>query len=215
MDGVLLNTHGTDNDGIDAGSGYDQSGGNYLMWSAVQVDPTTLLVASTTATGGDTQDGVGRINIVDISDPTHMAIVGDLDIPGTVQVTGLELLGKPSSGYRQHRGIPTKLQTNYGLTGGVVLATVDVTDPRDPHAAAHASAEWASRSDAVSQSRFASLGNGLYAFSNLGASTDMPELQVINAADPQNFGTGGTVVPSDIVDLTGDSNYIYTTAPTA
>lgn len=198
MDGVLLNTHGTDNDGIDAGSGYDESGGNFIMWSAVQVDPTTLLVASTTATGGDTQDGVGSINIVDISDPTHMAIVGTLDIPGTVQVTGLELLGNnqvlvtaSTGGYQQNFTNDT-----YGLTGDVVLATLDVTDPRNPVLLHTQVLNRASRSDAVSQSRFASLGNGLYAFSNLGASTDMPELQVINAADPQNFGTGIRMCPA-------------------
>ena len=214
MDGVLSNIHGTDNDGIDAGSGYDQSGGNYIMWSAVQVSPTTLLVASTTATGGDTQDGVGQIDIVDISDPTNMSIVGTLDIPGTVQVTGLQLVDNDevlvtasTGGYQQNF-----TSTTYGLTGDVVLATVDVTNPLDPVLLHTQVLNRASRSDAVSQSRFASLGNGLYAFSNLGASTDMPELQVINAADPQNFGTGSTDVPSDIVDLTGSGNYIYTTS---
>jgi uncharacterized membrane protein len=214
MDGVLLNTHGTDNDGKDVVGGADLSGGDFNMWSAVQVDPTTLLVASTTVTGGDTQNGVGRINIVDISDPTHMAIVGHLDIPGTVQVTGLELVGNQllvtasTGGYQQN----FDPNTNYGLTGDVVLATVDATAPRSLQLLHTQVVNRTSRSDAVSQSRFASLGNGLYAFSNLGASTDKPELQVINAADPQNFGTGATVVPSDIADLTGSGNLIYTTS---
>ena len=185
------------------------------MWSAVEVDPTTLLVASTTATGGDTQDGVGRIDIVDISDPTHMTIVG---LPGhsgdrasdrTRTVMATTKFWSPPA--------PGDTNKTSRMTPMASLATWywppwTLRTPVNPLLLHTQVVNRASRSDAVSQSRFASLGNGLYAFSNLGASTDKPELQVINAADPQNFGTGGTVVPSDIVDLTGDSNYIYTTS---
>src|SRR5262249_10418205 len=138
LDGVLFNNHGTNNDGIDVVGGVDQSGGNFAMWSAAQVDPTTLLVASTTATGTDTQTGVGRIRSVDSSDPTHLSDVRDLDIPGTVQAIGIAVQGNralviaSSGGFQDFFTGGGGTNDNYGLTGHLVLATLDLTDPRNP-----------------------------------------------------------------------------------
>jgi hypothetical protein len=58
---VLLNTNGTNNDGITVVGGVDQSGGNFNMWQFAQSAAQTLLVASTTATDGDTQTGTGVV----------------------------------------------------------------------------------------------------------------------------------------------------------
>ena len=186
LDGVLFNTHGTDTDGKDVVGGVDLSGGDFAMWSAVQVNATTLLVASTTATGGNTQDGVGRLDVVDISDPTHMRIVGHLDLPGTLQVIGIEIEGNQAlvtastGGWQDFftgGGGPTD---TYGLTGQVVLATLDITDPHNPQLLHTQTLDRGSRGDPIHESRLASLGGGLTAFSNLGAVGQQPQLLVFN-----------------------------------
>ena len=109
LDGVLLNTHGTDNDGIDVVGGADLSGGDFAMWSAVQVDPTTLLVASTTATGTDTQTGVGRHQRRghQRSDPhDHRRPPGP---PRDRASDGDLAPGQPGPGHGQHRGMAGQL----------------------------------------------------------------------------------------------------------
>src|SRR5207237_57650 len=51
---------------------------------SVFVNPTTAYVAGTTATGGDTQTGVGRVLVMDVTDPANIAVLREVHVPGTV-----------------------------------------------------------------------------------------------------------------------------------
>ena len=48
------------------------------------------------------QNGVGRLRIVDVSDPTNLSEVGDLDVPGTVGLSDVVVHGEPRARHRQH-----------------------------------------------------------------------------------------------------------------
>jgi hypothetical protein len=96
LEDALLNENGTTNDAT-----FFENGGNFNMFNVAVANPQTLLVASTTSTGTNTQTGIGRILVVDISDPDNInsdppnpsKIVGELQLPGTVHVHGLALDG--------------------------------------------------------------------------------------------------------------------------
>jgi uncharacterized repeat protein (TIGR01451 family) len=220
LDGVLLNTHGTDNDGIDVVGGYDRSGGNFNMWSVAQANATTLLVGSTTATGTDTQDGVGLVRVLDITDPTHMTDVTDLQIPGTVEVIDLAIQGSQalviasSGGYQNNFSGGSGSTDNYGLTGHLVLATLDITDPRNPKLLTTQPLSRDSRGSNFHGPGEVALGNGLYAFSNWGQESDPRQLFVSNANDPTSLGVGVLNVPSKIVQLAGSNTLVFTTDAT-
>jgi hypothetical protein len=99
LDDVLLNTNGTNNDGIDVVGGIDPSGGNFNMFSVAQANAQTLLVSSMTVTG-DTQTGTGLVRVLDIGAPGNLSELRCLQIPGAVHLIGLAIQGNSIQGNR-------------------------------------------------------------------------------------------------------------------
>ncbi|MCA9156933.1 MAG: hypothetical protein KDA72_01320 [Planctomycetales bacterium] len=205
-DGVLFNDNGTNNDGIKTPLGIDQSGGNQNTWSVVQVSPTILLLSGSTATGTDTQSGVGVVRVVDISDPRNMRLVRDLPIPGTVHVLDVAVSGNRALLTASQGGI-ADLTQNFPFTGNVVLATLDISDPANPLIIHQQTLDRAARGvDHVT-----TISSSLYAISNLGGASDKPGLFIVDASDPNNLGIGGIDVPAGINELIGGDGLIFTT----
>jgi uncharacterized membrane protein len=210
LDDVLINTFGTNNDNNPPGdpSGFHNNGGAFFVWSVVQADPQTLLITSSTSTGTDTQVGVGRVRVVDISDPAHMSIVRDLEIPGTVQAFGIAIDGTRALVTASSGGF-SDFSQDFSFTGTIVLAALDITDVRNPQLIGTQTLARASRGI----NRDAAIGGGLFAFTSLGAVGDNAQLLLVNATDPANLATSGTDVPTEIAHLTALDNLIYTASP--
>ena len=106
-------------------------GGPNNMWQSVVADPTTLLVGSTTVQGTDAHVGVGRVQVIDIANPAQMTVVqaGELQIPGTVHVMSLAKAGTLGVALASTGGWGD-FQQDLGMTGNIVVATLDLTNPR-------------------------------------------------------------------------------------
>jgi uncharacterized membrane protein len=197
----------------------DGNGGPVHIFSLALANPQTLYAASSTATGSDTQNGVGRLLVVDISDPDHInsdapsasKIVATLDIPGTVQLHGVAIDGNlafvvgSQGGWRS----PFTDLGDIGPTGNLVLATVDISDPRHPRLIA---SQVIPRSARGGGDNLIGLGNHRFAFSSLGAVGDTPQLFVVDATDPAHLSIVKQIdVPGAIRGLKTDGNYLYAT----
>ncbi|MEZ5504340.1 MAG: transglutaminase domain-containing protein, partial [Halioglobus sp.] len=90
---VLFNDNGDSLPAPEDVPGCSANGGNNSVWQMAQVNDATVYLASSTATGSDTQSGQGRLVIVDRSDPTQLSIEGQLLLPGMVQATGITIDG--------------------------------------------------------------------------------------------------------------------------
>ena len=66
-----------------------------------------------------------------VSDPAQMAIVRTVVIPGTVQAVGLSIQGNRAFVVASQGGWSDPSPAN-DHTGNLVLATLDITDPRNP-----------------------------------------------------------------------------------
>jgi uncharacterized membrane protein len=206
---VLRNTYGTNDDGIGRFLNVDNSGGDGNLWEIVAADDNTLLVAGSTAAGDDTQTGNGVVHVIDVSDPAHMAIVRTVVIPGTVQAVGLSIQEDRAFVVASQGGWSDPSPAN-DLTGDLVLATLDITDPRDP-SLLHS--EVLDRPSAGPFSmRTTPLGNGLIAFSSSGGSQDQPAIYVVDASDPSRLVTSRTTIPAATANLDGAGNFLYTTS---
>ena len=189
-------------------------GGNNNEWPGAIANSTTALIGSTTSTGSNVQSGTGEVLVVDISDPTNMHLAtsmqlptGALAIPGTLQILGVALQGTTALAVGSS-GNWNSGQVDLGLTGHIVLTTLDVTDPRNPSIIAQQSLTRASRGLGAPA---ISLGNGLFAFSNLGAiSGDHPEVVVVNARDPHNLSVSEVQVPADVSEMAAGNGELYT-----
>jgi len=209
-DGILRNTYGTFDDGIETYLNADINGGDGNLWQLALIGPNTLLVAGSTAKGDDTQAGQGVVYVVDVSDPTHMTIVKTLVIPGTVQAVKLLVDGDLAL-VTASTGGWADLTSGNPLSGDLVLATLDVSDPRNP-VLLHA--ETIDRPSAGPYTAFgAALGGGLFAFSST-ANPDMdePMIFVVDASDPMHLGYSSTTIPAFTEALDGRDGYIYSTS---
>ena len=175
---MLLNTNGTNNDGIGVVGGIDPSGGNFNMFSLTQADAQTLLVSSTTVTGGDTQTGTGLVRVLDIGAPGNLGQLSTLPIPGAVHLIGLAIQGNRALAVASSGGWQDFFtDQNAGLSGNVVLAILDTSDPRNPQPIATRALSRASRGVTLP----VSFGNDKYAFASLGASSDTPQLFLVDS----------------------------------
>jgi len=203
-DGVLFNVNGSNNDGVGVVLGFDLSGGNQMTWSAALASPTILYVVGSSATGTDTQTGVGLVRVVDVSDPRNMQLLRDVSIPGTVHILDIAVQGDRALVTGTEGGL-ADFTPGTPFTGNVVQATLDLTDPANPQIIDNEELTLAARG----LDRSASLGGGLFAFSSLGPVGDTPGLFVANSRDPGAFVK--TTVPAAIGSVTAGGDLIFTT----
>jgi large repetitive protein len=154
-------------------------GGNYNMWQMIAVDPTTLLVGSTTATGSDITGTGGRVLVVSTANPAAPTVLRELDIPQMVHVIGIAQEGNRALVVGSSGG----WDPTYGLTGHIVLGTLDLTDPENPTLISTQDLTRASRGMGF----LTDLGNNLFASSSLGTPADQPEILLIDASNPANL----------------------------
>lgn len=204
---VLVNTFGTNNDGVGVAFGVDQSGGPFNVFNVEQVNATTLYLATTTSQGGNPNLGVGRIRVVDISNPGNMTVLdaAELQIPGTVQIAGMAIEGQRAFVLASSGGW-TEPDISRGLSGSVVLATLDISDARHPQLVQTQTLPLRSRGIGAT---FEHVGNQLYAFGGLGDPDD-PQITLVNTVDPLHPATLGTSVSELAVGLLGGDGIIYT-----
>ena len=183
-------------------------GGNNNVWPGAIANSTTLLLGTTTTTGSDVVDGTGRALIVDISSPAALSVAGTLDIPGTLQLTGIAIQGSTALAVGSS-GSWNSGQSDLGLTGHIVLTTLDVSDPRHPSIIAQQSMSRASRGLATAP---ISIGAGLFAVANLGPVGGQPEVIVVNASDPHTIVPSEVAVPADVAALASGNGELYTTS---
>ncbi|MGE3818073.1 MAG: Ig-like domain repeat protein [Isosphaeraceae bacterium] len=188
--------------------GGSPNGGDFNTWQITPVSANTLYVGSTTSTGGDTS-GVGRLLIVDKSDPDNLTIANELLVPGMTHVIGIGVYGThalligSSSGWQDPFN-----NDNAGLTGNVVLATIDVSDARNPTILHTRSlARGARGAFGLHQVR-----PGIFASYSIGhAPTVNPALIVIDANDPLNLIVSETATPEPLNRIEVEGDFLFAT----
>lgn len=203
--GALFNNRGTP-DGGDTG----QSGG-------VLVDDQLAYVASTTSRGSDVQNGIGRVLIVDVSDPAHMALIRELQIPGTNTILDVAVHGNralvvgSSGGLQQNFGDIS----NAGLTGNVTLTILDISDPEDPKVLGSTLVTEAvfPRGEAGGKIDAVDLGNGQFLVSDV-SQGGAPIVLLVDLSDPDNPGVAAIPVANAVhgITVSGDTLYATTSA---
>ncbi len=205
-DGLLFNDYGTNIDGLSSNGLVDESGGKHTTWAITQVSPTIAYVSGSSSTGTDTQTGVGLVHVVDISDPRNIHVIRDLEIPGTVHVVAIDVVGTKAfitastGGWHQN-------STDARFTGNAVLASLDISDPANPQLI-HTQV-LAEPALGLGYSQIVSLGGGLFAYGNQDDAATDPGLFVFDANDPSNIHFIGLDIPSQIVRMSGDGDLLF------
>ncbi len=193
------------------GTLYPQPTGQGNLWQVTVLDDQTALVVGSTSTGTDTQSGVGRLRTIDVSDPMHPAVLGQLDVPGTVHLVGVgvdgrhALLAGTQGGWRDFFSPDFH---DYRLLGMLVLAVADVSDPAHPQLLG---TPLTTSLDARFGAFIAPLGGGLFAlFPTLAGAQQ--QLVVVDASDPASLGVFPVDVPVAPASGTSAGGRLYETS---
>ena len=192
----------------DGNSGYPDGTSN--IWQSAAVNAQTLLIGTTTATMGTTNGpGVnGLVMVVDTTDPSNPSVLEKLAIPGMAVATGIVVHGNQAFvlGSSQYWGSGIS-----GLAGNVVVATLDLTNPKSPTIVSTQTLGVPS----VGIGGIQSLGNGQYLTSynvNAHNQSNAPGLLLLDTSDPQNVVASiinvPAVVNSDVYTASG--NLVFT-----
>jgi hypothetical protein len=179
--------------------------GNSLFWEIAPVNPQTLLVGSTSATGS-TVTGTAEVLVVNTADPSNPTLVSTLQIPGMQTANDIAVDGD--------RALVVGSSAGVGVSGQIVVAMLDLTDPRNPTIISTQTLEISS-DGLFSQANgtLVSLGNHQFAATSLGGTGDSPELLVFNTANPNDVIASQLSVPSQVSSQAVAGNLLYTASP--
>lgn len=215
----LFNTNGQN---IDPPTNID--GGDFFIFDVELPEPNTLYAATTTATGTETeldefgQPAVGRILVVDVSDPTNInsdppndsKIITELQIPGTTLVQMITIQDDIAYVVGTEGGWLDFFAdvSHIGPTGNIVLATVDISNPTSPSLIHSEVINRAGRG----AGELVPIGDGRFVMFSFGATTDTPQFLVIDASNPAEFIIESQFDAPGLVEGFGsDGDFLYAT----
>ena len=195
--GVLSNTEGPPN------------GGDTIQHQAVAITDQLAYVLGSTSTGGNTQVGVGQLQVVDTSDPTHLSVVKHLAIPGMVHAVAIAMQGNRALvvGSTGGRKSPFNGLSDNGLTGTVALAVVDITDPANPQLVGNTLVT----DSPVGSLGAVALGNGKFAVSGVTVN-GTPALMVVDTSGSTQPVVSTVAVPTAVNNMAVVGDDLYTTS---
>jgi uncharacterized protein YegL len=156
-----------------------QFGGPTVVLGATQADSTLLYLGGSTSTEGR-NDGLGRLQSVDVTNPGAMKVVGQILIPGTIHLTAPLIQGTVAVAIGNTGGYADSISASPGTLGNTVVATFDVSDRRAP--ALLAAVKTAYKPGAGGGAT--RIGSFLFAYSGVTDANNNPVLLVVDIANP-------------------------------
>lgn len=162
-------------------------------FAGVALNSQTAYVLSTTSTGGDPNGGVANIEVVDITTPSNMTALGEIQIPQATIATGIAVQGKTAlvvgnTKSWRNPGIP-----NFDSIGFLTVTLLDISDLLNPVAVSSQTTNYQTNFDIGNV--VLPLGGGFFVISITppAPTTSTPpavatgHLAIVDATNPQNL----------------------------
>ena len=159
------------------------------QFGATIVNDQIAYIASTTTHDGNTQNGVGRVLVVDYSDPTNPTDLGEVDIPGTYQILDVAVQGNRRWWWAERAATPAP-----ATHGTMTLSVLDITNPSKPQLVEHhAGHQRPVPHQRLGRHQDLRRGAGQRPVRcERGGGQRQPELLLVNPSDPKNIGDQAT-----------------------
>ncbi|MGA2259787.1 MAG: Ig-like domain repeat protein, partial [Thermoguttaceae bacterium] len=178
---------------------------NTTQYGVTLANSQYAYVASSTNTGGDTQVGVGRVLIVNYSNPADITYTA-VDIPGTYQILTVAVEGNQVLAVGRTGGDDND-DTNGTMT--LTVLTINNNDPSNLTVGpTYDTLGQLVTSNFVNKISALPLGNGLLAVSEATVHGN-PNLVLVDPADPNNILASYTPVPALVNEMAVASNLLY------
>ncbi len=181
------------------------------QFGATIVNDQIAYIAGTTTHDGNTQNGVGRVLVVDYSNPTNPTYLGEVDIRGTYQILDVAVQGNQALVVGRTGG-----DAGADTHGTMTLSVLDITDPSKPQLVGTTlvtNAQFPTNASGVTKISAVGLGNGLFAVSEAEVNGNA-ELVLVNPSDPNNIVASYTPVTAYANEMAVSGNLLYATSST-
>jgi hypothetical protein len=191
-------------------------GGSTVVMGATLADTSLVYIGGSTSTlgpgtnFGTGNQGSGRLQVVDVSNPSAMKLVGQLLIPGTKHVAAPQIQGTVgvaigNNGGFSGSGIPNQ------FAGNVVVVTFDISDRRQPSILSVTATTYKPFGDG---SRGTRIGNNIFAFPGMKDASNNPVLLIVDASDPNAPAITSIPVSQGFTGLLAIGDRLYATLGT-
>jgi hypothetical protein len=154
-------------------------GGPYSVFGATQANGTVIYLGGSSSVSNQ-NNGVGRLQVAEVTTPAAMRLLGQVDVPGTVHFTAPLIQGAVAVGIGNTGGWVDQVDAIPITKGNVVVATFDVADRRSP-----ALIKTVATSYRVGAGGGAArIGTNLFAFAGVIDTANNPVLLVVDITNP-------------------------------
>ena len=185
-------------------------GAETYVFGVTEAENDLVYIGGSTSREG-ANDGVGRLQVVDISEPTAMQLVGQLLIPGSIHswapliqgATGVALGN--TGGFT---GSPTAVPADQG---NIVVTVFDVAARRTPKILSINTTDY----EVGPGGGAARIGNNLFAFAGVVDSNGADVLLVVDTTDPNVPVIDAIPISQPFTSMKADGSVLYVTLGTA
>ncbi len=178
-------------------------GGDTQQLGGTIVASGLAYISSTTSTGANYNSGVGRVLLVDDSNPTNLSVLGEVDIPGTLQIFSIAVSGDRALVVGSTVGAAPTLPDST-FSGNLTLSVLDISNPDSPQLLGTTLV-----TDSTTSGGAVALGNGLFAVS--GATiAGQAEILIVDPTNPNNLVVAAIPTPAPVTQIAVSGDLLYT-----
>ncbi len=184
--------------------------GQTSVFGAVQADTALVYIGGSSAIGAS-NNGVGTLQTVDVSNPALMKVVSQLSIPGTIHFHAPLIQGSVAVGIGNTGGWVGSITG--GEQGNIVVAVFDVTDHRSPVLLSSTVTNYSVAPGYLvgGGSQATRIGNNLFAFTGIVDVDGNPVLLVVDATNPQAPLFEGSYISQQFTSMQAAGTTLYAT----
>jgi hypothetical protein len=174
-----------------------------------KADAALLYLGGSTSTGSE-NNGLGRLQVIDVSNPTAMKLVGQLLLPGSVHMAAPLIQGTVAVSIGNNGGFTGQFAADPNTGGNIMVAVYDVSDRRAPSILSIITTDYR-----VGQGRGATrIGNNLFAYSGVWDVNNNAVLLIVDVNNPLAPVIESIPVPQAFTSLEAVGNVMYATRGT-
>ncbi|HXP85327.1 MAG TPA: VWA domain-containing protein [Bryobacteraceae bacterium] len=187
------------------GLSYSQTyGGPTQVFGVTQVSSSLLYIGGSTSTNA-ANNGAGRLQTVDVSNPQAIKLVGQMLIPGTLQFAAPLIQGTTAVGIGNNGGVGNN--GSPPAVGNIVVTTFDVSDPRQPTILSINTTSYKVGTGGGATP----IGNNLFAFAGVVDSNNNNVLLIVDATNPSAPVIESVSIPTPFTNMQAVGTTLYAT----
>ena len=181
-------------------------GGAGPVLGITQASTALAYIGGTTSTGG-ANNGAGRLQVVDLTNPAGMTVVGELRFPGTLHMGAPLVQGTLGLAVGNTDGYTGVYQSDPGTKGKLVFVTLDLSNRRSPEIITTKISDYKPGSGGG----FAKIGANLFAVAGVRNAADQELMLVVDTSNPRNVAFKEFPLTNPVTSLEAIGKVLYAT----